>query len=140
MNELITTANRIREELNGAAENLQDALANEHNVRLIRDATKEALADGEAMELAGADMTGFYDANDKALAVSSKAYQTARDAYMVQARSNGLSGSLVYTALRAASEAFSEASLDVAAAKVSFDATASGSVVAWRAIALCRRR
>ena len=120
MNELITTANEIREELNEAAENLQGALANEHNVRLIRDAAKDALADGEAMELAGADMTGFYDATGKALAVSSKAYQTARDAYMVQARANGLH-SLVRSA-ETASEAFSEASLDVAAAKVSFDA------------------
>ena len=85
-----------------------------------RDAAKDALADGEAMELAGADMTGFHDANGKALAVSSKAYQTARDAYMVQARANGLH-SLVRSA-ETASEAFSEAAMDVGAAKVSFDA------------------
>ena len=119
MNELITTANQIQEELNETVENLQTAMTKESQARLERDATKEALADGEAMELAGADMTGFHDANGKALAVSSKACQTARDAYMVQARANELSG-LVRNA-EAATEAFSEASLDVGAAKVAFD-------------------
>ena len=109
MNELITTANEIREELNETVENLQTAMTEESRARFERDATKECtLADGEAMELAGADMTGFYDATGKALAVSSKAYQTARDAYMVQARANGLH-SLVRSA-DTASEAFSEAS------------------------------
>ena len=121
MNELIRTANQIREELNEASEKLEDAMTRENHARLIRDAAKEALADGEAMELAGADMTGFHDANGKALAVSSKAYQTARDAYMVQARANGLH-SLVRSAA-AAAESFSEEAMDVAAAKVSFDAT-----------------
>ena len=104
-----------------ASENLQTAMTEESRARLERGATKEALADGEAMELAGADMTGFHDTNGKALAVSSKAYQTARDAYMVQARANGLQ-SLVRSA-ETASEWFNDTAMDVAAAKVSFDAT-----------------
>ena len=120
MNELITTANNIRESVQEVAEKLMDAMVRESQARLERDATKEALADEEAMELAGADMTGFHDANGKALAVSSKAYQTARDAYMVQARANGLSG-LVRNAERAA-DAFNEAAMRVAASKVDFDA------------------
>lgn len=120
MNELITTANEIREELTAASLHLKVAISAESRARLERDAAKDALADGEAMELAGADMTGFHDANGKALAVSSKAYQTARDAYMAQARANGLH-SLVQAAERA-SEAHSEAVVDVGTAKVSFDA------------------
>ena len=54
-------------------------------------------------------MTGFHDTNGKALAVSSKAYQTARDAYMVKARANGLH-SLVRIAEAAHRERTDEAS------------------------------
>ena len=74
------------------------------------------------MELAGADMTGFYDSNDKALAVSSKAYQTARDAYMVQARANGLSGHSYAALRRPQKHSDEDSAMRVAATKVSFDA------------------
>ena len=120
MNTFVSEALNCQAHLKECANEYQVAIAAEADARRRKDEAKEALADAETMELAARDLEGYTDNAGKAMAVSSKAYATAREAHLVQARAGELFG-----LARAADEATSahlDAVMGLQAAQAAFSA------------------